>query len=360
MLKSRKEKQYLVFEFDDGKDVRFDLSSGNFIGKKGNPVKSLTGQLTGYSIQEVIDSFEDEKYKSYLSYVHKYTNGSNYYQYSNLGTFLKHVRDYLNLEQFFACGFTNVDLRSKRLKLSDVPKQLQKICRQKDIKLTDYLLSTYKSDENMWAMLLQSDFELFDISQMMHEQYNPLRHFNDLVNTYHYKPKSLATYIDNIMRFEGEDRFANVLANLADYARMMTAISPKFEKYPRYLLTTHNIAVRNYNRLKKEFSEEVFSRRIKPNMEYSTKGWIIIYPSSTQDIKDEAVMQNNCVASYIDRVIDGECDILFMRRKDAPKQSVVTLEVRNGKVVQSKGRFNRDCNEEEKQIIKKYEEALAC
>lgn len=54
------------------------------------------------------------------------------------------------------------------------------------------------------------------------------------------------------------------------------------------------------------------------------------YPNSTQDIKDESVSQNNCVASYIDKVIDGECHILFLRKKDNPSQSLITIEIRNG------------------------------
>lgn len=36
---ARKDKQYLVFEFENGKDVKFDLSSGQFIGKKRKPSK---------------------------------------------------------------------------------------------------------------------------------------------------------------------------------------------------------------------------------------------------------------------------------------------------------------------------------
>lgn len=361
MLKSRKEKQYLIFEFENGKDVRFDLSSGQFIGKKGKPVKSLTGQLCGYSIQEVIDSFEDDKYRDFLKHVNNITNWTDWrgnLSYSNLGTFLKHVREYLNLEQFFACGFTNVDLNSKRLKMSDVPKQLLKICRTKSIKLTDSLLYTYKQNQDMWAMLMQSEFEMLNIARMMERSSRSLELFCSLVDTYNYKPKSLATYIDNIMRFEGENDYHSVLNNLHDYVRMMSVISPKFEKYPRYLLTTHNIAVRNYNRLKQDFEEDAFKRRIKTQMEFSYKDWVIMYPEKTQDIKDEAVQQSNCVASYIDRVIEGSCDILFMRKKDNPKKSIVTLEIKNNKVVQAKGKFNRDCNEEESIVISRYEEFL--
>lgn len=360
---ARKDKQYLVFEFEDGKDVKFDLSSGQFIGKKGNPVKGLSSQLSGYSIEDVIESFQDEKYRKFLSHVLKITRTNDYwngYSYSNLGTFLNKVRDYLNLEQFFACGFTNVDLTSKRLKLSDVPKRLQKICRQKDFTLTENLLYTYNQNPDVYANLLINEYERFNVYNLLNERdYNSkIGLFNTLIKTYNYKPQALSTYIDNIMMFEGENSQTNVIQLLHDYTTMMNVISPKFDKYPRYLATTHNIAARNYNRLKKEFSEEIFSKRINLDMEYTYKGTSFTYPKTTQDIKDEAVQQNNCVASYIDKVIDGRCDIIFMRNKDSLGVSLVTLEVVGGKVVQAKGRFNRECTTEEKAIIDKYEEYL--
>lgn len=362
---ARKDKQFLVFDFEDGKDVRFDLSTGQFIGKKGKPVKSLTGQLSQLSIKSVIDSFEDEKYRKFLNHVYEKTNKNANWRneratyYSNVGTFLEHVRNNLNLEQFFACGITNIDI-SKCTQFSNVPKSLIKIMTHKSDKLTDTLIRRYSEDINMWNMLLSKNFTLFSPFKLVNDAgyRNKFIEFMALINTYKYKPVSLCQYIDNILMYEGEECQDEVVSQLYDYTRMMSSISDKYEKYPRYLRTTHNIATRNYNRLKKEFAEDVFINRIKPNMEYSHKSWIVIYPKSTQSIKDEAVQMSNCVASYIDKVIEGECDILFLRHKDSPDKSVVTLEVRHNKVVQAKGKFNRECNEEEKMVINKLEDFL--
>ena len=83
------------------------------------------------------------------------------------------------------------------------------------------------------------------------------------------------------------------------------------------------------------------------------------YPNSTQDIKDESVSQNNCVASYIDKVIDGECYLLFLRKKDNPSQSWITIEVRNGKIVQAKRRFNFPVSNEEREVIDEFNKKFA-
>ena len=82
--------------------------------------------------------------------------------------------------------------------------------------------------------------------------------------------------------------------------------------------------------------------------------YCFIYPKSTQDIKDEAVQQNNCVASYIKKVIEGQCDILFMRLKEAPDKSLVTIEVRNNRIIQARQRFNDPVTLEQQMIIDKW------
>lgn len=39
-----------MFEFENGKTVKYDLSSGKTIGKLGKPLKSLNSQLRGYNV----------------------------------------------------------------------------------------------------------------------------------------------------------------------------------------------------------------------------------------------------------------------------------------------------------------------
>ena len=183
---------------------------------------------------------------------------------------------------------------------------------------------------------------------------NAKSYFNILVNEYGYNAKDLWLYIDRIKTFEAIEDMAFLIRELCDYADMMKQLSNKYDKYPRHFLTTHKIACRNYDRMKKEFSEELFRKRIKKEYECSFGEYVFIYPKSTQDIKDEAACQSNCVSSYIDKVIDGYCHILFLRKKNSPKESLVTIEVRNDQIVQAKRRFNDDVTEEQKEVIDKF------
>ena len=254
-------------------------------------------------------------------------------------------------------------------KLSDVPKGLLKLClTHKDIILTENLVDKYTDTPDLFNNLI--DVELVTVTKkellsvLLFHQYDYttrkyLRHsFVKLITEYNYKPQSLLRYIDNLMTYEALVRFSETCNELYDYVTMMAKISPKFEKYPKNFLTTHRIAARNYNRLKETFVEIDFEKQIDKSLEYGFGEYVVIYPKCTQDIKDEAVQLNHCVASYISRVIKGECHILFLRRKEDKEKSLITLEVRNGKVVQARGKFNRDVSAEEQGIVDRYNKVL--
>lgn len=181
-----------------------------------------------------------------------------------------------------------------------------------------------------------------------------ISYFNKWISVYNYNPKALLLYIDMLKTHEALLINSTFIYALEDYIRMMSAISTKFEKYPKNFLTTHQIAIRNYDRLRKEFSEELFKKRINTKYECEFGDYIFIYPKSTQDIKDEAVQQNNCVASYIDKVIDGNCHIMFLRKKDNIHKSLITIEIVDNKIIQALRRYNMDITEEEKEIVNKW------
>lgn len=370
-INSRKEGKYLVFELNGGENgvVKYDLATQQYIGKKGKPVCDLRSQFRGYSIEGVINSFEDETYKKFLKKVYDSSSCRGYY--SNVGTFLTKVADYSNLEQFFSAGITRVDV-SKRTKISDVPKGVIKMCKENPntMPLKDNLIENYKERPDFCNIIysMKDEMREFKCAYLLYEKVNRGYRYSsntatkivELIEDYNYNTKSLLKYIDNIMTFEGINSYSDVVTNLYDYANMSRRMSDKYEKYPRYLKTIHDITVRNYNRLKETFDEIDFSKKVNKDMEFKYKDYVFLYPNTTQDIKNEAVAMSNCVASYISRVLDGRCHIMFMRLKDSKEESLVTLEVSTDtfKVVQQKGRFNRETTKEENEAIDKFNEHL--
>ena len=77
----------------------------------------------------------------------------------------------------------------------------------------------------------------------------------------------------------------------------------------------------------------------------------IVCPKRANDLVDEGKALHHCVGSYIDKVADGRCLIVFVRRVEEPKKPYVTVEVRDGKIAQIHGDHNSKPTEEVQKFI---------
>lgn len=366
-MKCYKEKELIIFDFENGKRASYNLNTGETIGKTGVRVKSLCNALAGYDIEGILGCFTDKRYADFLRYVRKELTPQHYRygwdsRVTNLGTLFKYASGYKTFESYFIAGYdasTHISVP-----ISEVPKGLLKLCRKYDFQISDTLIEKYKSMPDAYTLAFSMEFEGIEPKQMLNIL-NALTPFDNKWRTYLYKSdychmllsqwnynlKALLKYIDYLSVFEGIEPGSNIVIEIGDYANMMRQISDKYEKYPRYFLSTHKIACRNYNRLKHQFDERNFQKQRNPEYEMSYKDYVFIYPKTTQEIKDEAVQQNNCVASYIQKVIDGCCHILFLRKKDSPTKSLVTIEVQNGIIVQARQAYNREITAEQQEAV---------
>lgn len=371
-MKVYKEKQFLIFDFEDGRKVKYDFATKQTIGIKGKPVKDLRSQLRDYSLDEIIECCEDKNYARFLAYIQR--EESRLYPITNIGTILDRVDRYSDCEQIFSAGIDDIFEDKINCKIHDIPKGLIKLCKKEGIQVTNQMIRDYKKNPDAFSIAFSLDYisltpkDIIEIWKMTTRVRMPNTQYiygdiesilHVLIEHYGYTAKSFWLYLDQLKTFEALENMRNTMRDLYDYANMMKAISPKFDKYPRHFLTTHAIASRNYNRLKQEFSEKEFQKRIDKSYECTFGDYVFVYPKSTQEIKDEAVQQTNCVASYIDKVINGYCHILFLRKKDKPNESLVTIEVRNNKIVQARRRFNDLITKEEEEIVKKWNEKYA-
>lgn len=363
-MKIYKEKQFLIFDFEDGKTVKYDFATKTAIGKKGKPVVNLHSQLKGLTIDELCDCCTDKQYGKFLRFVK--THGAEYgCRIENIGTILSRVPRFSNFEQIFSAGIDDIVDRNFRYSINEIPKGLIKLCKNHNIRLSNTFLEFYKKNPDAYLLAYNLDYitlnddDLYRILTAYKNEYEDYiwkihSKFNKLLDEYGYTAKALLHYIDYCKTFEAIENIEYLMTELLDYARMMKEISPKFDKYPRHFLTTHKIACRNYNRLKEKFEEDKFEARINPDMERTFGDYCFIYPKCVQDIKDESVQMNNCVSSYIKNVINGSCDILFLRNKDEKDKSLVTIEVRNNKIVQALQKYNTPLTSEQQEIVDKW------
>ena len=166
---ARKEKELIVFDFENGKRATYNMNTGETIGKGGKPTKNLSSALAGFDIDDVLNSFEDKKYGEFLMYVKEHFTPRTYRYYgdrsrvSNLGTLLKYANDYKIFEQYFIAGI-DAD-KNIRTPIKDVPKGLLKLCREHNKKIDDYLVVSYKKMPNEYNTIFKMEFENINDSQ---------------------------------------------------------------------------------------------------------------------------------------------------------------------------------------------------
>ena len=359
-----KDKQYLIFDYEDGRTVKYDFATNTAIGIKGKPVKNLCSQLRGFYLEQLFDCCDDKQYAKFLRFIRNAESHS--YLIDNIGTILDRVSKYAHFEQIFSAGLEDIitDRCHFQYSINEIPKSLIKLCKKYSIKISNEMVKYYKENQDAHYIAYTLDYfsltlnDIYVIWSKEDSRWNNnngeiewYSFFNKLVNEYGYNAKGLWLYLDRIKTFEAIEDMDFLIRELYDYASLMRELSPKYDKYPKNFLTTHKIACRNYSRMKKEFSEELFRKRINKQYECSFGDYVFIYPKSTQDIKDESVQMSNCVSSYIDDVINGDCHILFLRKKNKPEESLVTIEVRNNRIVQARRRFNDDVTAEDQKAI---------
>lgn len=372
-ITATKVKSRIIFKKEDGTRAEFDLGTKKFYKttktkKELYEVSNIKPFFTYYSFADILNGFEDDNYRNFVNSIQRCES-----RCTNMGTILLRLSDYAHLEQYHALGIeietgysygyygrnTNIIQQP----LSFYSKPIRKMLVNRELIVNKTLESRFKKyGDTLETLILyfknSDDYSWGEWSNFLLRSYSKIDIFMELVNDYNYDYKRLISYLKEIEMFENFNKNYSV-TSLRDYARMSTVIknNGKFEKYPRYLKTIHDITMKNYNFIKQQYNEELFKTAIEnySDLEYTDGNFTVTTPKISDDMKHEGVNLNHCVASYVDNVIDRKTKILFVRRKE--NQSLVTIEVKHGKITQARGYHNRAVNQEEEQFLQKYAKA---
>lgn len=147
---------------------------------------------------------------------------------------------------------------------------------------------------------------------------------------------------------------------LRDYVRMATMMNVSYERFPRYLKVTHDLMQRNFKLKEDEIIQKKFEENVQQykHLCYAPQGedYLITIPTKTEDLVKEGHELSHCVASYVKQVSQGETMILFLRKKENPDKPFITIEWKEGRVVQVKGFGNSllEAYPEAKQFFTKW------
>lgn len=95
------------------------------------------------------------------------------------------------------------------------------------------------------------------------------------------------------------------------------------------------------DRIQKHLLHAIKSRQL---ITYEDKEMITVMPTSFKEISREAAQQKNCLMrsdEYIQRILEDDCCLVFIRKKSDLKKSFITVEISGNKVIQAYKSYNR-------------------
>ena len=152
-----------------------------------------------------------------------------------------------------------------------------------------------------------------------------------------------------------EKNFRGVLIFYRDYLDMAKKLKLDLQddivRYPPNLIAAHDRAVEARNAVLEEEKakrnrelQQKYKKLLKSNRRqyaYSDENFIIIVPSTAQEIINEGKALCHCVGGYAERHLTGKLTILFLRSVKEPDKSLYTIEMHGKTLTQVQGYHNR-------------------
>lgn len=176
---------------------------------------------------------------------------------------------------------------------------------------------------------------------------------NFLKKALHYTtPHRIRRYLNRqfkVRNASSEWDYSSVVSDYRDYLgfceKLHYDLKDEFILFPRDLKQAHDKA-QNMMKLEdvKQYDQQVAEaeKRLRRQYQFASDGLVVLPPHTAREIVAEGQKLHHCVDGYVKEVIDGKCAILFLRKTAAKEIPFYTVEVRDDRVIQVRGRGN--CN----------------
>jgi len=216
-----------------------------------------------------------------------------------------------------------------------------------------------------YIKMLENEFGIDKIIEFYNNEFNYIYSENsyrtalEIAKNYNLPIKNFLRYIYFECDVSQGLNSSIAIEQYRDYIRMTTEMGyERFDRYPKHLRTAHDIASRNYRVKLNELELEEWQERYEENnqYQYAYNGYKIFPPSKPDELIKEGNILGHCVGSYVNKVKKGLSVILFLRDKNDIDHPLVTIEVKDKRIIQAKGKMNESPRPEEKKVIKAFAE----
>ena len=192
-------------------------------------------------------------------------------------------------------------------------------------------------------------------SSMTIDDVLPLREFTTLHKLFKYRSSmpgrsNFKDYFDYIgwLRGLGVDLHSEINLFPKDFVEAHDRRSKEFKE----------MEDARFKELLAEFNKKLKSQKPTDAEKLVIGGLFIRLPNRIEELDAEGEALHHCVGTYKKKVMNGETKIFFIREEKAPDKPFYTLEWNNGKVVQCRGRNNKNMTSEVKAFVKIFEKKM--
>jgi hypothetical protein len=308
----RKDRNNIIITLDGASgDYRLDINTGILYGVKGTPIKTCPRK------REVVDLFPRwEKTCSNLAYV----VGRMIDRSNQTATFVALVGVMQSADKIDALGIDNLSLYDEQyIYLANNIKWVQ--AWKKEHAGEDFRFHQFKT----WCDFEKVRNQLGSVANLLTaEMYHELlNHRNDFTLE---ELGVCAYYLGRGKYWEYHNR--NV-GNLVHYIVMCRAMEKEPQKVNNFM-REYCETLKEYELRRQEFDNKKMAINYAGHREawnFEFGDYKVFIPSTAQEIIDEGRNMHHCVGSYVNRVVNNECYICFIRRKDTPNECYITCQV---------------------------------
>lgn len=352
----RKEKNFVIVEIE-GKERKFDLNCGQWVSLRGD--KHIQGKPVGLS--KVVQGLDIELAEHPLLWALRRVWIDSYYRY-----YLRpHTLELLDKLESLNLGITITDFSNETVAeftlkhFKEFVKEVKQ-CGTERYSMTNFYRKYKKLgwyQENLQGIQITEEEKEFFYK---HFTDYPQKHYSRIL--WHLRNNRVLELVEKIDRYNCsyvEDRYVEGIIDcikcVSNYASNLEMEIPKGELSTVYIQLMETVKLKKM----RENDEKIKANQMGRNLEFAYGNYVVIVPFTAEELLDEANQQSNCVyRSYTQSVIEGRTNIVFIRHKDDLKKSVITCEVRKGKIWQYLAKHNSHPTDSEllqfKEVYKQY------
>lgn len=313
-----KEKNYLIFTNDKNNTYKFDINTATFYSTKGNVMKSVPSGFTTC----LRNNSNRTMVMTYMYHKHYY----NSVKYTEMQRYTEGLAicDKLDSIGFYKATFYNLNEKN----LSFIGKNFKAFAKafkeNPNLELSHFI-ENYGKEQFLIGLGLKVDEHYTSDILNMVWSWRDMFNKKQLKQIAYYLSRGVYDFFDN-GRYNRVDY--SYFENFYKWSALVGYEPTKDDFFRQYI----NVK-RTYQTNKKQYDNESIVYQLAKHSkawEYENDEFCIIVPQTVDEFKAEADAQNNCVYNmYLERVIKGDTNVIFIRKKENPTQSFITCEVDN-------------------------------